>query len=240
MRRDYAKETESRAAWIKQTLKAAGLDAVVFGASGGKDAALTGILCRRACENVMGIIMPCESSRNFAADKDDALLLAKQFDIAHIVVDLTSAKATMINAINMPLIAAASTNIAPRLRMVALYAVAAQRSALVAGTSNASEAYMGYFTKWGDGGCDFNPIADLTVTEIFEFLEYLGASKVFYTKAPSAGLFDGQTDEEEMGITYAEIDSYLLDGIAGPNFDKMQRAHDISSHKRLPIKKYPN
>ena len=96
---------------------------------------------------------------------------------------------------------------------------------------------MGYFTKWGDGACDFNPIADLTVTEIYEFLRYLGAPVAILTKAPSAGLFDGQTDELEMGITYQAIDSYLLEGVV-TQADKaiLDRFHRVSEHKRgLPL-----
>src|SRR5690606_9555285 len=81
-----------------------------------------------------------------------------------------------------------------------------------AGTGNRSEAYMGYFTKWGDGACDFNPIGDLTVTEIYEFLRFLKAPAVILEKAPSAGLYDGQIDEGEMGISYERIDTFLLGG----------------------------
>lgn len=73
---------------------------------------------------------------------------------------------------------------------------------------------MGYFTKWGDGAYDLNPIADLTATEVFEFLRYLKAPQAVITKAPSAGLFEGQTDEEDMGVTYAAIDKYITTGEA--------------------------
>jgi NAD+ synthase len=121
--------------------------------------------------------------------------------------------------------------------MIALYAVAASENRLVAGTGNRSEEYMGYFTKWGDGGYDFNPIADLTVTEIYEFLEFMNAPQNIIKKAPSAGLFEGQTDEKEMGITYAKIDDYLLNGIITED-DKalIVRFHSRSRHKRkMPV-----
>lgn len=94
--------------------------------------------------------------------------------------------------------------------MLTLYAVAASENRLVCGTGNRSESYVGYFTKWGDGAYDMNPIADLTVTEIYEFLRFLDAPSRIIEKAPSAGLFDGQTDESEMGMTYAELDKYIL------------------------------
>ena len=238
MHRNYEKETTARVAWIKQVLADAGSSAIVFGSSGGKDSVLAGALCKMACDNTLGVILPCESTRNFEEDTKDALLFAGHFGIEHISADLTAAKLAISAALPIELATQASTNINPRLRMAALYAIAAARGALVVGTSNRSEYHMGYFTKWGDGGCDFNPIADLTVTEIYEYLQYLGAPDVFWLKAPSAGLFEGQTDEAEMGVTYAEIDNYLLTGQKGQNYSKIERAHNVSKHKREPIKKY--
>lgn len=133
----------------------------------------------------------------------------------------------------------AISNIAPRLRMITLYAVAASENRLVAGTGNASEYYMGYFTKWGDGAFDLNPIADLTATEIFEFLRYLNAPQSIITKAPSAGLFEGQTDEQDMGVTYAAIDKYITTGEAD-EADKtiIDRYHARSEHKRREALRY--
>lgn len=133
----------------------------------------------------------------------------------------------------------AISNIAPRLRMITLYAVAASENRLVAGTGNASEYYMGYFTKWGDGAFDLNPIADLTATEIFEFLRYLNAPQSIITKAPSAGLFEGQTDEQDMGVTYAAIDKYITTGEAD-EVDKtiIDRYHARSEHKRREALRY--
>ncbi|MBR6430004.1 MAG: NAD(+) synthase, partial [Oscillospiraceae bacterium] len=120
-----------------------------------------------------------------------------------------------------------------------LYTVAAAESRLVAGTGNRSESYMGYFTKWGDGASDFNPISDLTATEVFAFLRYLGAPASIVEKAPSAGLFDGQTDEQEMGVTYRAIDEYLTEGTAREE-DRavIERYHARSEHKRRPIPTY--
>ena len=194
--RDYAAETEKRIQFIRQALADAHADGILFGNSGGKDSALVGILCKLACENTEGIIMPCSSKRNFTIDKDDGMEVANQFGIKTRVLDLTAQ--TELAMENLSAIAtlsdAAIANIAPRLRMISLYAVAASENRLVAGTGNASEFYMGYFTKWGDGAYDLNPIADLTATEIFEFLRYLKAPEAVITKAPSAGLFEGQTD----------------------------------------------
>lgn len=133
----------------------------------------------------------------------------------------------------------ATSNIAPRLRMLTLYTIGAAEGRLVAGTGNRSEAYMGYFTKWGDGAYDFNPIADLTVTEVYAFLSWLHAPENIIRKAPSAGLFEGQTDEQEMGVTYAAIDRYILTGEANEH-DKtiIDRYHSRSEHKRRPAATY--
>ncbi|MCL2282313.1 MAG: NAD(+) synthase, partial [Fibromonadales bacterium] len=128
-----------------------------------------------------------------------------------------------------------NVNIAPRLRMTTLYAIAANENRLVAGTGNLSEIYMGYFTKWGDGAFDFNPISDLTVTEVYEFLHFLNAPDFIISKAPSAGLFDGQTDESEMGIAYSSIDEFLLNGTASErDIAIIERFHKASEHKRRP------
>ncbi|MFZ2537903.1 MAG: NAD(+) synthase, partial [Oscillospiraceae bacterium] len=228
--RDYKVELENRVQFIKDVLADARADGVVFGNSGGKDSALVGILCKLACEDVVGIIMPCQSKRNYDEDTTDALEVANQFHIETITIDLSATKASIVDAIiSVSKIAPmASNNIAPRLRMTTLYCIAQTRNALVAGTGNKSERTMGYFTKWGDGACDFNPIADLTATEIFEFLRYLNAPISIIEKAPSAGLFDGQTDEQEMGITYAQLDDYIKTGEADKSVkDKIDRAYQI-------------
>ena len=134
---------------------------------------------------------------------------------------------------------ASTANIAPRLRMTTLYAIAGSENRLVAGTGNRSEVYMGYFTKWGDGAYDFDPISDLTATEVIEFLRYLEAPRSITEKAPSAGLYEGQTDEQEMGVTYAAIDHYLQTGEANEkDLAIIQRYHSRSEHKRRPSTTY--
>jgi NAD+ synthase len=237
--RDYEVEIKCRTKFIRDVITSANAEGIVYGNSGGKDSALVGILCKMACANTVGLIMPCGSKQNYGTDKDDAKIVAEQFGIATRVIDLTDTKTVFVRAVGdeVRLSDSAMANIAPRLRMTALYAVAASENRLVAGTGNRSESYMGYFTKWGDGACDFNPIADLTVTEIYEFLRYLHAPDSIINKAPSAGLFDGQTDENEMGITYHSIDGILLTG-KGNEHDRaiMEKFHKASNHKRnMPV-----
>ena len=237
--RDYSLETKYRIEFIRNVLASAGARGVVFGNSGGKDSALVGILCKMACENTLGLIMPCGSKRNYEMDKTDAQIIAKQYNIDIRFVDLSESKNELVRTIGetTKLTDSALANMAPRLRMTALYAVAAGENRLVAGTGNRSEGYMGYFTKWGDGACDFNPIADLTVTEVYDFLRFLGAPEWIFSKAPSAGLFDGQTDEKEMGITYRRIDDFLLtDTVDEHDQALIERFHKSSEHKRkMPV-----
>ena len=234
--RDYEIETKKRIDFIRDAVKTANVDGIVFANSGGKDCALVGILCKMACDNTVGIILPCASKRNYEMDKTDAEKVAEQFKIATRQIDLTNARNELIRVIGseVQLKDAAIINIAPRLRMITLYATAASENRLVAGTGNRSEGYMGYFTKWGDGAYDFNPIADLTVTEVYEFLRYLKAPEFIFNKPPSAGLFDGQTDEDEMGVTYRSIDEYILTGKANER-DKavIDKYHKASGHKRV-------
>ena len=239
--RNYKIEFEKRVAFIQSVLCESGAKGIVFGNSGGKDSALVGILCKAACENTVGIILPCASKRNYDRDTADANEVAQKYNIETRSVDLTPVKEAEIEAIKKAttLNDAANLNMAPRIRMMTLYAIAASESRLVAGTGNRSELYVGYFTKWGDGSCDFNPIADLTVTEIYEFLRYLEAPKAVINKTPSAALFDGQTDETEMGISYAELDSFLFGkDIAKDKKEIIEKLHKSSEHKRKDILTY--
>lgn len=239
--RDYKSEFDNRVEFIKSVLAQSGAEGIVYGNSGGKDSALVGILCKTACRNTVGIIMPCTSKRNYDEDTVDAKVVAEQYDIETRTVDLTPVKEAETKALcgAAVLNTAALANMAPRIRMLTLYAIAAAENRLVAGTGNRSEAYVGYFTKWGDGAHDFNPIADLTVTEVYEFLRWLKAPDRIIEKAPSAALFDGQTDESEMGVTYAELDGFLSGGSIPENKRQIiERLHGASEHKRQGIVGY--
>ena len=235
--RDYKQEFENRVEFIRKLVKESHTNGIIFGNSGGKDCALVGILCKAACDNTVGIIMPCASKRNFGSDYDDGMAVAEKYGIETRVVDLTAVREAELAALSSvtEMTPASIANIAPRLRMTTLYSIGGSENLLVAGTGNRSERHMGYFTKWGDGAFDFDPIADLTVGEVYEFLEYLGAPRSIIEKAPSAGLFEGQTDEQEMGVSYAAIDRYLLTGEANDH-DKaiIDRFHSRSAHKLVP------
>jgi len=239
--KDWKKETEQRVAWIKNIVEQSHAKGIIFGNSGGKDSALVGILCKMACPDTLGIIMPCQSNRNYTIDKVDGENLAQKFGIECQLVDVTPIKEAMMSVlpqVEMPL---ALANMNPRIRMTVLYAIAQQKGYLVAGTGNRSEITMGYFTKWGDGGCDLNPIADLTCTEALDYLRWLGAPAEITEKAPSAGLWDDQTDEQEMGITYADLDRYILTGEGDEKTkQKVESTRARTVHKRSMPQWYGN
>lgn len=237
--RDFEIETKKRVEFIQNMIKNAGAAGIVFGSSGGKDSTLVGILCKKACENTVGVIMPASTGSNFADDMSDALTVSELFSIENRTVDIGKTESVIYKALRLQtkISETAKQNIAPRLRMTVLYAIAASENRIVAGTGNKSEWHMGYFTKWGDGAYDFNPIADLTVTEIYEYLKYLGVPDKIINKPPSAGLYDGQTDEKEMGITYKAIDAYLFSGFCTPEeMEILNHYHNTSEHKRkMPV-----
>ncbi len=235
MLRDYKEETKKRVEFIRDFWLQSGTTGIIFANSGGKDCALAGILCKMACDNTIGIMLPCESSVNFGSDMEDGRALAEQFNIQSHVIDLTELKRLAVKLIgeDFDLAPGAIANIAPRLRMLTLFTIANSKNMLVVGTGNRSEIHLGYFTKWGDGAYDFNPISDLTVREVYEFLAYLDAPKNILTKAPTAGLFEGQTDEGDMGITYDSIDDYLLYGKATEEVKRIVDGyHARTEHKR--------
>ena len=244
---DIKASVEKRVEWIKDLLKSSGAKGIIYGNSGGKDCTLVGALCKLATDNVLGVIMPCQSAQNYGSDRDDAILAGECFGIEQIQIDLSEVKSSMLSALGDELsknvaseysLKMAGVNINPRLRMTTLYALGQARGYLVAGTGNLDEITLGYFTKWGDGAHDFNPIADLTVEEVYAHLRYLGAPSSIVDKAPSAGLYQGQTDEEELGIKYADVDAYLRgESVPDEVREKIEKSRRASAHKlRMPMK----
>lgn len=229
------KSLEHRLEFIREQVRKSGCTGVVLGESGGKDSAVVTALCAKALgsENVYAVSMPCNSLEK---DVDHARLAAEAFGVAFIVVNLKDTFETLKNTIS-PLhniSDLAEANIKPRLRMTTLYAIAQTRNALVVGTDNLSEMTMGYFTKWGDGGYDFNPLGDLTMQEVLDLGYELGVPEAILTKAPSAGLWEGQTDEKEMGVTYKAIEEYIKTGSTdAASQEIIERTHRRTQHKRI-------
>jgi NAD+ synthase len=193
--------------WIKRQVKAARAKGVVLGLSGGIDSCVVAVLAAKALgkKNVLALLMPCHSQPQ---DAHDALLLARKFGIKTIAVDLSRVYDTLLG-----ILPAADTmtkaNLRPRLRMTVLYYFARKMNYLVCGTSNKSETMAGYFTKHGDGASDILPIGDLLKTQVWELARELKIPEPLIVKAPTAGLWPGQTDEGEMGILYSELDDVI-------------------------------
>ena len=235
--RDFEFELKKRVDFIKDIVKKSNSSGIIFGNSGGKDCVLVGILCKKACNNTVSVIMPAGTAQNIGSDMTDALLVAEKYDITTRIVDIKHIKNNLVQEISkeFSITDNAIANISPRLRMTVLYTIAVSENRLVAGTGNRSERYMGYFTKHGDGAFDFNPISDLTATEVLDFLRWLDAPKSIINKEPSAGLYEGQTDELEMGISYKAIDEYLLTGnVTESDLAIINRFHNATNHKRVP------
>ncbi|MGE5371749.1 MAG: NAD(+) synthase [Solirubrobacterales bacterium] len=231
---DAAATVDKLTAWIREQVSAAGCDGAVLGLSGGIDSAVVAGLAVRACPGkVLGIVMPCHS---LARDTEHGRLTAETFKIESKTVDLSPAFDQMLTLFGPaagPAADLAKANVKPRLRMITLYYHAQQRNALVLGTGNRSELTIGYFTKHGDGAVDLLPIASLVKQQVREVAKVLGVPSAIIEKPPSAGLWEGQTDESEMGISYAELDRYILTGEAPDAVaEKIERMKRASEHKR--------
>ncbi len=201
--------------WIKNTVISAGCNGVIFGMSGGIDSSVLAILCKKSFpDTCLGIIMPCLSDKK---DRLHAEMIAKQYSISTRLVVLDDIYNNLLTILPGDEISntrgrLAKSNIKPRLRMLVLYYFANQLNYLVVGSSNRCELYIGYFTKHGDGAVDVAPLANLVKTQIKQLALYLGISDEIINKPPSAGLWKGQTDEQEMGLSYDQIDKYILTG----------------------------
>jgi NAD+ synthase len=229
--------------WIKEKVDQAGAKGAVVGLSGGIDSSLVGVLTKKALgENVLGVIMPCHSDPK---DPEYARELAQKFNISVQEVDLSGIYDSMMGQLpegNQ----LAKANLKPRLRMATLYYFANLHGYLVVGTDNKSESFTGYFTKYGDGGVDILPISHLLKTEVRQMARELGVPEGIINKPPSAGLWDGQTDESEMGITYEELDKTIkaiesgsLEGVDPTLVEKARKMNQSTEHKRMLPPSFP-
>jgi NAD+ synthase len=236
------------AGWLRERLTAAGSQGFVFGLSGGIDSAVVARLCQIAApERCVGVVMPCHSDPN---DEADARLVADHFRIPVLRVPLEAPFDALTTAVDsafdaIPALRPHATddvkarvpraNVKPRLRMTTLYLVANRLNYLVVGTGNRSEITIGYYTKYGDGGVDLLPIGRLVKREVWELARELGVPARLIDKAPSAGLWLGQTDEAEMGFTYAELEQFINDGasaLPAKTAERIQHLARVSEHKR--------
>ncbi|MEK6976631.1 MAG: NAD+ synthase [Candidatus Thermoplasmatota archaeon] len=236
--------------FIQRHIAAAGAKGIVLGMSGGLDSAVVGALCARALgkSKVLALWMPAPDSNPL--DAKHAALVCKAIGVKLVTRPIGPIADGVLAALGTKPPAHASANAKSRARMILLYATAQTKSLLVCGTGNKSELLAGYFTKWGDGGCDLNPIGDLYKTQVRDLARYLKIPKPVIAKPPSAGLRPGQTDEGDLGVTYEELDAVLkgielnhsLPAIArktGLSAAKVAKVNELvrrSEHKRhLPL-----
>jgi NAD+ synthase len=195
-------------AWLRDYATRSGAQGYALGLSGGIDSACVAALCQRAMGNqhVLAAWLPCHSS---AEDAGMADLVARSLGLTMMTVNLDSPFDALVAALPARSLDLARANLKPRLRMAALYALAQTRGYLVAGAGNKSEIMVGYCTKYGDAGVDLLPLGDLYKSQVRVLARELGVPQPVIDRAPSAGLWPGQTDEGEMGITYADLDAAL-------------------------------
>lgn len=252
MRFNRKKEAENVINFVKEYYKNNNLKGAVVGISGGKDSAVVTAILVEALgkENVVGVTMPCHSN---SEDMEDAKLVARHYDIELLNFDLTSTydvfKAELPNmgiSYTDEQLKNSDINVRPRLRMATLYYIAAMYTEikhgtyLVAGTSNKSELYVGYFTKGGDQVHDFEVISDFTVSEVVKIGEYLKVPEKVLYKTPSDGL-SGKSDEDKMGVSYDNIEKYIYARPLKQEVkDKIAKLHNSNKHKfNMPAYKRP-
>lgn len=227
--------------WLKVHVEGAGGKGLVFGLSGGVDSAVMAAISKLAFPDTsLGIIMPCYSDPR---DKEDALLVADALDLKTQVVDLGPVFDIFIKQLKLQKSKLAEANLKPRLRMSTLYYYAQNLNYLVAGPTNKSEFHVGYFTKHGDSGVDLLPLANIVKEDIWNMARYLKVPEPIIEKTPTAGLWEDQSDEEEMGFSYKLLDKFLRTGKGPENIiEKIDKMNITSSHKRKfpPIYKYHN
>jgi len=235
---DYSRVEKVIVKWLQEKVAAAGARGAVFGLSGGIDSAVVAVLCQKAFgDNALGVIMPCYSNKE---DVEDGVLLAEAFGLNYLNRDLGPVLEQYLEILaeggQREPGDLALANMKPRLRMIALYYYAAKYNYLVVGTDNWSELKVGYFTKYGDGGVDINPLGRLVKAEVYELARHLGIPEKIITKTPSAGLWQGQSDEEEMGISYPVLDHYILTGEASPeDKERIEGLARKNAHKLQPV-----
>jgi NAD+ synthase len=196
--------------FIEDSVEQSGMDGVVIGMSGGLDSSIVAKLAADALgpDKVLGIFLP--ESRSSQEDAEHSEFYARSLGIGFETVPIDDMVKAALEASGSSTDKTIVANVKARCRMVLLYQKANSMNRLVLGTGNKSELMVGYFTKYGDGGSDLLPIGDIYKTQIVEMAEFLGLPKEIIIKPPSAGLWEGQTDEVELGISYQELDSILL------------------------------
>lgn len=229
--------------WIKDWFdnQSGGAKGIALGISGGKDSTVSAKLCASAVgkDRVFGVLMPNGLQSDFEDSREVCREIGIDNDVFNIVdlYDSMQLRYSIYNGYNFS--QQSLINIAPRLRMTVLYAISQDKGYRVCGTSNLSERYIGYSTKWGDGACDFNPLANFTSDEVIAIGDALGLSEYLTHKIPSDGLC-GKSDEDNIGFTYKALNRYIRTGVCEDTDikSKIDKMHLQSRHKVDPIPVY--
>ena len=231
---DFEKAKETIVDFIRTKSQEAGVNGAVVGLSGGIDSALTAYLTVEALghENVLGIHLP-ELNLTPAEDVLDATEVADRLNIEFKAIDISEILSSFMYSIPQSDDATqlANGNLKARIRMSILYYYANLSGRMVIGTGNKTEIMLGYYTKYGDGGVDIEPIGDLYKTEVMELARMVRVPEGIITKPPSAGLWVGQTDEEELGISYVVVDKLLEMLLDGKDPEYIQDILGVSSEQ---------
>lgn len=245
-------EVRRRVDFLKQHVLDAGMSGLLIAISGGIDSAVTAALCKRATDELtaetgkeyitLGVFQPYGEQE----DIGDSYKVAEALQLKHTVetniqeaVDEIALEVEFaFKAFGTPrhLSRAGKGNVKARTRMVMQYALAFDLNLLVVGTDHASEAVTGFYTKWGDGAVDLTPLSSLNKRQVRMLAKHLGIPEKVITKAPTAGLWEGQTDENELGITYEANSDYLEGKDVDPEIrEKLEKQYLRTEHKRSPI-----
>lgn len=217
--------------WLRRTV---GDRSAVIGLSGGVDSAVVAYLLAEAvgAERIHGCFLP--SSTNLPSDAADVATIAQHLGVNYETVPIDPIVATYTAHVG-ELDQLAAGNLKARIRMTILYARANQRASVVVGTGNKTELLLGYFTKYGDGGVDLLPLAGLYKTEVWELARALGVPEQIVTKPPTAGLWAGQTDEAELGMTYTLADQILQAIAQGQSLAAFDQATVQNVQRRMAM-----
>ncbi len=194
--------------FLKTYLESSGCSSIVIGLSGGVDSAVCAVICKQALgsKNVQCIFLPDETTPSL--DRTHVRLFVDTFHVRCKEIEI-SPYVTSFHKTFKQTKKITVANIKPRVRMILLYQYANETSSLVCGTSNKSEILVGYFTKYGDGGVDIQPLGDLYKTQVYQLAKYLKIPTPIIRKPPTAGLWTGQTDEKELRMSYGILDKIL-------------------------------
>ncbi|MFH1775236.1 MAG: NAD(+) synthase [Chloroflexota bacterium] len=236
---DTEELAERLVSWIKDQVATCGCRGVVLGMSGGIDSSVLAVLSERAqSRDMLGVIMPCHSNPQ---DEAHARAVASKFSVPTERVVLDSVYDALLKVLpggdaGPGVVRLALANLKARLRMLTLYYFANRLGYLVAGSGNRSELAVGYFTKYGDSGVDILPLGNLLKRQVRELARFLGVPAEIIEKPPSAGLWEGQTDEAELGCSYEQLDRCLIGGAAPEEVkSKIECMMAAAAHKlKLP------